>query len=213
MKTDDLIRAVIADNASVKPPISRTFALALAAGTIAAALFFQAAIGVRSNFMWSIANEPRFVFKFIVTLAVAVPAFLLVRRLARPETTPGALAWLLVLPAALLVAGVLVEMGLIPREHWPVYAVGTNAVACMTLIPLLSLTPLAAILYALRQGAPANPALAGAIGGLMSAGIGATLYAAHCADDSPLFVSIWYPIGIAVVVIAGALIGARALKW
>ena len=104
-------------------------------------------------------------------------------------------------------------MGLIPREHWPVYAVGTNAVACMTLIPLLSLAPLAAVLYALRQGAPANPALAGAIGGLMSAGIGATLYASHCVDDSPLFVSIWYPIGVAVVVLAGALIGARALKW
>ena len=58
---------------------------------------------------------------------------------------------------------------------------------------MLSLAPLAAVLYALRQGAPSNLTLAGAIGGLLSAGVGATLYASHCADDSPLFVATWYP--------------------
>ena len=213
MKTEDLIKAVVADNTSVKPPISRTLALSLVAGVLAAAGIFAATIGVRSDFWWSISNAPRFVFKFIFTLAIAIPAFLLVRRLARPDPPAGAITWLLLLPALLLSGAVLLEMSEVPREHWSIYAMGTNSIACMTLIPLLSLAPLAAVLYALRQGAPANPALAGAIGGLLSAGIGATLYASHCADDSPLFVSIWYPIGIALVVGAGAVVGSRLLKW
>lgn len=213
MKTEDLIRAMVADNPTRRPPITRTVGLALLAGTVAGALLFAATIGLRSDFWWSVVNSPRFVFKFAVTLALVVPSYLLVRRLARPDAEAGALKWLLLLPVLMLAAGVLVEMGLIPRDHWPVYAVGTNAMACMSLIPVLSLGPLVAILYALRQGAPAHPAMAGAVGGLLAAGIGATLYASHCADDSPLFVSIWYPIAICAVAGAGALIGSRILKW
>ena len=37
--------------------------------------------------------------------------------------------------------------------------------------------------------------------------------AAHCSDDSPFFVSIWYPLGILLVAVAGALAGARLLRW
>jgi hypothetical protein len=39
------------------------------------------------------------------------------------------------------------------------------------------------------------------------------LYASHCTDDSPLFVATWYPIATAVVTAAGALIGARVLRF
>jgi hypothetical protein len=65
----------------------------------------------------------------------------------------------------------------------------------------------------LRHGAPARPALAGALAGLISAGFAATLYASNCTDDSPLFVATWYPIAIAMVSAAGALIGSRMLKF
>lgn len=213
MKTEDLIRAVVADNASVAPPIQRTLMLALAAGCAVAAVVFAATLGVRSDFWWSLANSPRFVFKFVFTLAVAAAGYLVVVRMARPDARPGARVGLLMLPAVLLAGAVLVEMAAIPRDHWPVYAVGSKALACVSLIPLLSLAPFAAIMYALRQGAPANPKLAGAIGGLLAAGIGATLYASHCADDSPLFVSIWYSIAIAAMTAAGGMLGARFLKW
>ena len=62
----------------------------------------------------------------------------------------------------------------------------------MILIPMLSVLPLAALLFALRQGAPSRPALTGAVAGLAATGIGATLYASHCMDDSPLFMAAWY---------------------
>jgi hypothetical protein len=91
--------------------------------------------------------------------------------------------------------------------------VGTNSVACMVLIPLLSALPLAALIYAMRQGAPAHPILAGAVAGLVAAGIGGTLYGMHCTNDSPLFICVWYVIAIAIVMVFGALLGTRWLRW
>ncbi|MGB6637955.1 MAG: NrsF family protein, partial [Bradyrhizobium sp.] len=71
----------------------------------------------------------------------------------------------------------------------------------------------AGALVGLRHGAPARPAVAGAMAGLISAGLAAALYASHCTDDSPLFVATWYPIATAMVVAAGALIGAKVLRF
>lgn len=213
MKTDDLIRAMVADNASVKPPIGRTWLVCLAAGVIAAAILFAVTLGPRSDFSWSILHAPRFQFKFVFTLAILLPALILLRRLVRPEAEAGAFSWLFGVPALLLAVAAGVEMMVLPVDHWPVYARGQNALVCMAMIPLLSAAPLVAMLYVLREGAPSRPAFAGAVAGLLAAGIGATLYASHCADDSPLFVALWYPIGIAVVTAAGTLAGARLLKW
>lgn len=213
MKTDDLIRAIVADNTHLEPPVTRTLAAFTLAGAAAAALLFAVLLGLRSDFFWSILHSPRFIFKFVFTLAIAVPAFLLVRRLTRPDAEPGRLTWLLMLPFVMLAIAVAAEMYAVPRDHWPVYAVGSNALVCMATIPMLSAAPLAAILYALKSGAPARPPVAGAIAGLLASAIGATLYASHCADDSPLFVSIWYPAAIVMVTAAGAMIGARLLKW
>ena len=79
-----------------------------------------------------------------------------------------------------------------PAQDWLARLIGHNARACMINIPFLSLLPLAAILAALRLGATTRPVLSGAVAGLLAAGIGASFYAAHCPDDSPLFVATWY---------------------
>ena len=81
--------------------------------------------------------------------------------------------------------------------------VGTNSRVCLVAIPVFSLPLLAAALFGLRHGAPARPALAGALAGLLSAGLAATLYAAHCTDNSPLFVATWYTLATALVTAVG----------
>ena len=86
--------------------------------------------------------------------------------------------------------------------------VGSNSRICLTAIPLISLPLLAAALIGLRHGAPARPALAGALAGLLSAGLAATLYAAHCTDDLPLFVATWYTLAAALMAAIGALAGS-----
>src|SRR3569623_362190 len=80
-------------------------------------------------------------------------------------------------------------------------------------LPLFSAPFLIAALLMLRKGATSRPMLMGAFAGLMSAGLGATLYAAHCMDDSPLFVATWYTLAAAFVTFAGAMIGRRVLRF
>ncbi|MEA2988814.1 MAG: hypothetical protein QOG83_1525, partial [Alphaproteobacteria bacterium] len=43
--------------------------------------------------------------------------------------------------------------------------------------------------------------------------LGAAIYAAHCPDDSPLFIAAWYSIAIAVVAAVGAAAGRWVLRW
>jgi hypothetical protein len=121
--------------------------------------------------------------------------------------------WLLMIPAGLLVAGISGEMMMPQRLPMMTRLVGNNSRVCMTAVPLMSLPLLAASLYGLRHGAPARPALSGAIAGMMSAGLAATLYASHCTDDSPLFVATWYTIATALVTALGALIGSKVLRY
>jgi hypothetical protein len=213
MKTDDLIKAMVADTVTVAPPISRTVWLALAAGVALAAAQFYSLLNVRSDFAFAITHEPRFMFKFVFTLGLAIPALILVQRLARPDGEAGWVKWLLIAPVLLLAAAVGLEMQAVPPEHWHVSALGSMPGACMKYIPMLSIAPFIAVFAALRNGAPSHPAAAGAAAGLLSAGIGAALYATFCVDDSPMFLAIWYVIGMAIVVALGALIGSRALRW
>jgi hypothetical protein len=105
------------------------------------------------------------------------------------------------------------ELAVVPSGDWHQRMIGHNSFYCMTIIPILSVAPFLAMLYALKSGAPSHPVIAGAIGGVLSAGIGATLYASHCPDDSPLFVAVWYPVGFAVMAVLGALAGSRFLRW
>ncbi len=213
MKTDDLIKAIAADAKSVEPPISHTVAMAVGAGALISALLFIWALGMRENFFESIATSLRFIFKFVLTLSVVIPAFILVRGLSRPDFQPAKQLWLLALAPIVLLIGVVFEMMAVPPADWHAQMMGHNSVACLIVIPLLSLAPLVAVLYALRRGAPTHPVIAGAVGGFLSAGIGATLYASHCPDDSPLFLAAWYTIGVVLMTGIGALIGSRLLRW
>jgi hypothetical protein len=213
MKTDDLIRALAADAPSVEPPIARTLAVAVAIGALLSFACFLWAFGVRADLSSVAMNSGRFLFKFVLTLSVAIPAFLLVLGLARPDFAPGKRLWWLALAPVLLLAAIIFELASVPADAWHARMIGRNSFFCVTVIPLLSLAPFAAVLYALRSGAPSNPTVAGAVGGLLSAGIAATLYASHCTDDSPLFVAAWYPIGFVLMTVLGAVIGSRVLRW
>jgi hypothetical protein len=133
--------------------------------------------------------------------------------LSRPEVSLKGWWWLLLIPVGILAAGIASEMMIPQRLPMIVRLIGSNSRICLTAIPLMSLPLLAGALLALRHGATTRPAAAGAIAGLLSAGLAATLYASHCTDDSPLFVATWYPIAIALVAAVGALVGSKVLRF
>ncbi len=169
-------------------------------------------LGVRPDVMEAMRN-PFFDLKFIVTGTLAAAAVAISLHLSRPEASLHGWIWLLAVPAGLLVAGSLGEMMMPQRAPVMTRLIGTNSRVCLLAIPLMSLPLLVAALAGLRHGAPARPALAGAIAGLISAGLAATLYASHCTDDSPLFVATWYTLASLLVAAIGAAAGSRVLRF
>jgi len=212
MKTDDLIHAIAEDAVPTGLKPQRRLALALTGAVVVAAILFWLLLGPRGNALASLA-EPRFVLKFLVTLGLATVAIGLVLRLIRPGAAPGLWRSALLLAPGLLLIGIAGELLSVPAERWMTVLVGVNARVCLTYIPLMGLAPLGLILLALRSGAPTRPALTGAVAGLIAGGISAAFYAAHCPDDSPLFVATWYVLAIAMLVALGALLGSRLLRW
>ncbi|MEZ5783070.1 MAG: NrsF family protein [Rhizobiaceae bacterium] len=212
METDRLIRTLAADGAPRGMSMSRMWSLtALAAAAIAAAVFFMS-IGPRGDIA-DAAHTIRFLFKFVVTLALFATAFAALRGLAIPGVNPARAMAPLVLAPALLLIAVGLELLAIPPSQIESRWIGSNALICMTFIPMIGIGPLAAFLFALRNGAPTRPSLAGAVSGLVAGGLSATFYAAHCTDDSPLFVATFYPLAVAILVVAGAVAGRFVARW
>ncbi len=188
MKTDDLIAALSADLSTTEPATPRLLLPALGVAMVAAAVFLLATIGVRDDLAAAL-ETVRFPLKFVVTLTLAAAAFPVVLRAARP-IEPKRLAFLpLLAPVAVIGVFCTGELVMLPPSAWGAAAHGVNGSYCLVFVPTLSLMPLAATLLALRRAAPASPTFAGAVAGLLSAGLGATIYAVHCTDDSPLFLA------------------------
>ncbi len=213
MDTNDLIRTLAADNETHERSVGHLLLAALVLAVPVSTLMFLAGLGVRPDVMTAMRN-PLFDLKFIVTMALAAIAIVVSLHLSRPEASLGRWAWLLAVPLGLLGIGMVGEMTMMPhRAPMPVRIIGSNSRLCLVAIPLLSLPLLAAALFALRRGAPSRPAVAGAFAGLLSAGLAATLYAAHCTDDSPMFVATWYSLAAVIVAAIGAFAGSRVLKF
>jgi hypothetical protein len=211
MRTDRLIDLLAADNATPRPDLGLRLLAAAFGGAALSFLLLLLFYGIRPNLAEAVLNW-RVATKFAVALTLAATSALLALRLARP--TPERGAWLILLPAPLIlaIAGI-AEMAVSPPATWPYRALGNYASSCLVAVPLLSALPLAAVLWALQSGAPAFPAQAGAVAGALAAGLGSALYALHCPDDSPLFLVVFYGIGTAAVILAGRMGGARALRW
>ncbi|MFS8037548.1 NrsF family protein [Xanthobacter sp. AM11] len=211
MKTEDLIRGLAAD---MRPGRSLEGGLALGvlAGVGAAALLFALILAPRPGLLPLLA-EWRIVLKFAVTLPLAAASLMLALRLSRPAADAGRWALLLLLPVAVLVAGVVAELAATPPATWRSDLIGRYAPYCVSLIPLLAAPVLGALLLALRRGAATRPAVAGAAAGLAAGGLAAAIYALHCVDDSPLFMLAWYSLAVVIVTAAGAVLGRRILAW
>jgi len=212
MKTEGLIRALAVDSMRPITPLNRYLFRGGLGGAVAAVLLFAVTLHARAD-LSNAFRSPAFVYKLIVAASLAVTAASLLSEVARPLPTSGRRrGWLLVAPT-LLAVGVAVELCVQPAALWPSRLVGHNAGHCLSLIPFLAAGPAVCLFIALRRGAPARPASAGAVVGLASGGVGALLYALTCPDDSPLFVATWYTIAIAVVTCVTGYAARRLLRW
>jgi len=212
VKTSEFIAALAADPVPKPVHMGRRFATALALGLLGALTLYVVFVGPRPDFAEAV-DTVRFGLKFVDALALALPSLLLLVRLARPDAKPGGLGLWLFAPLVLLAAAVAVELTVVPPGEWMRRLVGHDWIYCTTMIPMMAAPILAALIVAMRAGAPQHPARTGALAGAAAAGIAAFLYASHCPDDSPLFVATWYPLATLVCAAVGALAGRQFLAW
>jgi hypothetical protein len=211
MKTEDLIKALAADTAP-EPPVERRLAPALALAGVVTLAGFLVALGPRPD-LWAALGDPQVLVKHLIWPLLAVGAVGAALAAARPAAGLGSWRLWLGAVAALVGVAVAVELAALPAEAWGMAFFGKSIAACLTSIPLLALPLLAASLYALASGASTRPRLAGALAGLASGALAATVYAFYCNEDSPLFYGTWYTIGVFAVTALGALLGPRLLRW
>lgn len=211
MNTSDLINILVMDRA---PSLSLryTIAVALAIGALFTGLAFLPMAGIRPDIA-QVALSWRFLAKVAIVLMIAGSAIGLTLRLGRPDGELGHLKWAPWLVLLVLALAVGTELIVVPPAQWENRLFGIHWLFCMGLILLFSLPPLVGLLVALKYAAPRNESLAGAIAGIAAGGIGATIYVAHCPDDSPLFVAAWYTLAIGFVALSGLVVGRRLLRW
>jgi hypothetical protein len=212
MRTSEFIAALSADPVPEPIRLGRRVAAALVIGLVGSVALYVLLLGPRPDIA-AACDTMRFWLKFIDSFAFALPTLLLTLRLARPDAKPRALALWLIAPFILLAAGVVVELLVVPQGEWLSRLVGSTAMHCTITIPLLAAPVLAALIVALRAGAPLHPGLTGALAGAAAAGVGALVYASSCPGDSPLFVATWYPLATLICMGVGALAGRRFLAW
>lgn len=213
MKTEQLIQALAVDARTLPVSLGRTMGLWLVPGIAVGIAIYFGALGMRPHLFNLMEDDPRILFKIGLMVLLAILTVPLTLRLLRPGAGLRSAAITLLIVPLLLLSAITLEFYLVPEADWAPRLIGHNATFCLRCIPLLGFAPLCALLYALRDGAPSRPALAGAAAGLLSGAIGAALYATHCPDDSPFFVAAWYSLAIAILTAAGALAGARLLRW
>src|SRR5262249_15389160 len=168
MRTNELINTLVGDHASQpRPkPVAHGLVMAIIGGLAISPALFSVTLGGRPDILGALCTW-RFDFKLSANRGFMIAATWVGLRLSSPTTIPLSAMRALLVPVFLLLAAVMYELVTVPSSAWPSRAVGVNGVMCLASIISLSVLPLAATIYALRQGAPTSPAMLGAVGGLL----------------------------------------------
>lgn len=213
MKTEDLITLLARrPDALPKTQPLRDTALAGVAGLVAALLLMALVLGPRTDLAEAVAF-PLFWQKIGALALLAVIAGVAAFRSGLPGRSLQSterLRW--AAPAWLAVATVVTVVSAPAGERLALFHSPTILV-CLTMVPLLSVLPAAAMLWALRRAAPTEPARAARAVGWTAGAIGALAYAFHCQADQPGYVLVWYGLAVAFAVVLTQATATRWLRW
>jgi hypothetical protein len=153
MKTEDLINAIVQDDAMRPHSLAVRITGALAVGGLIAIVLFAQSLGVRPD-IGSALQTWRFDTKLGIVLVCFAAALYATAQLARPDANKRRVLLALALPLVFLAFAVGWELLTAPADSWLARAIGSNSRLCLASITVLSIAPLAALLLVLRAGAP-----------------------------------------------------------
>ena len=209
MKTEELIDLL---SRNLEPAenrqVEKTLAIALVVGGLAAFCLMLATVGLRSDL-----HIGYLAIRLVFALSLVGAGAAVLGRLMRPGMDRRRLSWLIAAPFVVIAIAGLSALLLVSTSTLGSVVLGTAWASCIVCIPLFSIAPFAALVWALRGAAPTNLRRAGAVAGLVAGALGAAAYALYCPDDSLPFIAIWYSVPIALLSLAGAALGSRLLRW
>ena len=215
MNTDRLIDMLSAELEAVNSGrLGKTLTLAIVTGGAIAFGLMLVTVGPRPD-LQSTAHLEWVAVKLLFALSVIGTGALLLNRSMRPGLE-NATNWTLVLFPFLAALAVAFAVLLGQPQAWRELLRGATTVSSvrsLVLIMSFAAIPLAAVIYALRQGAPTRLKLCGGIAGIVAGGIGAAAYAFNCASDTIPFIAIWYSAAIIICAAIGSQVGPRVLRW
>jgi hypothetical protein len=183
---------------------------AVLAGAIASVVVTIVLLGVNVGF--ADMGGP-LVAKLAYMASVLLGAFWFAERISRPGASTRRAAWLLIAVFVAMAVLAAIVLARAPEPERLALLLGSSWASCPLRVAALSLPALAAALWAMRGLAPVRPRAAGFAAGLVAGSVGALGYALYCIELSPPFVLVWYTLGMLIPAAAGALLGARVLRW
>ena len=213
MKTDDLIAMLSTDvdHVNHREPV-RMIGGAVVIGVVLAVTTVVVFLGRRPDLVipgaWLFLT-----LKLLFGIGVLVPASVFLIKLARPGGEHKTRFSLLIIPFAIIISFAVISLAFTPSSHWREVVIGNQWVECLLSIPIIAIAPFAMIVLVVRQTAPTDLTLAGALTGVVAGTVSAIGYALHCTDDTLPFIAAWYGGTIALCAITGAILGPRLLRW
>ncbi|HEY1878972.1 MAG TPA: DUF1109 domain-containing protein [Caulobacteraceae bacterium] len=211
MKTSELIEALAATDSAPVRPIAPARRLVPAAfvGALASLVILVLWLGLQP--LDEAAQTSWFWMKAGYGVAAALAGLALTLPLSRPGGRPGAAGFLLAAAALATIWMMAMHrvMGGGGRGLW----LGHTWMVCPWRIIALAAPIWVAAVLAMRSLAPTRLAMAGAATGLLAGGLSVVVYGLYCQESAAPFVAVWYSLGLAVSVAAGAVLGPRLLRW
>ncbi|MDR1853965.1 MAG: DUF1109 domain-containing protein [Azoarcus sp.] len=213
MKTDELIVMLATGVSAVdRNETRRRFALATGLGGLLALILMLTTLGLRTDLAAALAT-PMFWAKLAFAVVPAVVGLIAVFRLGRPGARVGWAFIVLAVPVLAMWALGVAQLVAAPAENRAALLFGRTWLLCPLLIGLLATPVFILVLSALKDLAPTRPTLTGAMAGIASGAVGATVYCLHCPEMAAPFVSVWYLLGMLIPAVVGAACGRRVLRW
>jgi hypothetical protein len=216
MNTDQLVDLLSANLEPVgRVQFGRMLLLAMLTGGAAAFVVMLATVGPRADLDSPIHLEWTAIKLLFAVNVIGTAAPVLLRSM-RPGLEKQTHQLIVFLPLFAAIVAALSMLLFVTPQAWSSMLHGATSVSparCLLCTIFFAAIPFAALVWALRQGAPTRLRLSGAIAGVVAGGFGAAAYAFSCVSDTIPFIAVCYSAAIALCALIGAQIGPRLLRW
>jgi hypothetical protein len=213
MKTENLIQMIASDSLRDLRPSFKSHLLKLIfIGGLVSFTLMVLIFNFRPDFFQAL-KLPFFWIKLSFPLVLLVVAFQQIIQLAKPGNPKLNFFWELIVP--ILIIWTLAILSIMSPDSQDLERLinRKSGQACALAVVALSLPIFVVILWVLRDMAATRPRLIGFMAGLFSGGFAACIFSLSCTEMSPVYIGIWYLIGMLIPAFIGALVGKQLLKW